>query len=170
MSDRKNRPTGNRGSVLIVALVLSSLFLVIALSLSRTTSSEIRSSAASDASITALETAEMGSEKALEAIYKTSPPPQNLEELARAITGSASDCDATSGIAVIRVDAADGREYQLSFRDRNSSNSPKDFFVRCSDSLDVSPTEAIETVRSLGIYRNTIRAIEVQVIVPPTAP
>lgn len=162
-------PSCRRGSILVVAIVLSSIFLVVAISLARISSSEIRSSSASDNSLVAIETAETGLEKALSLIYpSTSPlasvtPVKIKDEFQDALE---HDDDSIESIlcdqGIIEVGLKDNRMYRLSFFDRSD---PPIQFEDCDDDLKGGSTfrETVSSVRSQGVYGNTVRAVEAKI-------
>lgn len=160
-----------RGSVLIVALVLSSIFLVIAVSLAKVSSSETRSSTATDNSIVAFEVAETGLEKALSQIYPddsalNAETVVTLNDFADKLKESA--VSGGCGDGVVTVTLTNDRKYNLIFLDR--SGTPK-AITNCNEKLkdasDASKNtlrKGMSGIRAQGIYGNTVRAVEAQIV------
>lgn len=139
-----------RGSVLAYTLILLSVVLVAAIGIAAVSVTNERGSLLSSRSVSSFQVADTGSQAAIVAIREAlSSGGSTLNDL----TVAGGGCSNSGGVATI-VSASSGTigKYTLTFYDNGENQ------LDCSDDLS-----QIATVKSVGEYRDTSRAVKVAV-------
>ena len=141
-----------KGSILAYALIILTMMAVISVAMTTTTILERKSSSATDSSTQAYQTADTGAQLGIKLINSVTAPDATLDD---AFTGVYS-CDDDDGYAKVKVDddVIAGSSYELTFFDEDGNQ---------SDTCDTSLNE-IGLIKSVGTYKNTVRAVEVSVL------
>jgi hypothetical protein len=141
-----------KGSILAYALIILTMMAVISVAMTTTTILERKSSSATDSSTQAYQTADTGAQLGIKLINSVTAPDATLDD---AFTGVYS-CDDDDGYAKVKVDddVIAGSSYELTFFDEDGNQ---------SDTCDISLNE-IGLIKSVGTYKNTVRAVEVSVL------
>jgi len=144
-----------KGSILAYALIILTMMAVISVAMTTTTILERKSSSATDSSTQAYQTADTGAQLGIKLINSVTAPDATLDD---AFTGVYS-CDDDDGYAKVKVDddVIAGSSYELTFFDEDGNQ---------SDTCDTSLNE-IGLIKSVGTYKNTVRAVEVSVLRDP---
>lgn len=139
-----------RGSVLAYTLILLSVVLLAAIGIATVSVTNERGSLLSSRSVSSFQVADTGSQAAIVAIREElSSGGSKLNDL----TIAGGGCSNSGGVATI-VSASSGTpgKYTLTFYDKDENQ------LGCSDDLS-----QIATVKSVGEYRDTSRAVKVAV-------
>ncbi|HOX11131.1 MAG TPA: hypothetical protein P5323_02195 [Candidatus Moranbacteria bacterium] len=137
-----------KASILAYSLIVVSVMIVIATSISVVTVIEKKGAVSTDASVQAYQTADSGVQMA-------------IKEINRIIsTGNSSSTSIGSVFAnCVDPNSADGSifagaDYKLSFFSDEEGNTP----IGCSATID-----QIQSIKSVGTYKDTVRAVQVAV-------
>lgn len=135
--------TVKQGSVLAYSLIILAMMITIVATLSIATTVGKKSASSTDSSVQAYQNADSGAQKALKAIKNSSG------KISVAFPTYDSNCDVTSN------DVGFG-QYKLSFySDTDATAAAK---ISTCTSADIS---SIQSIKSVGTYNNTIRAVQV---------
>lgn len=134
-----------QGSVLAYSLVIISVMIAIAASVSIVTIAEKKSASSTNSSVQAYQIADSGVQLAIKKIK------DGADEEDKKIRDIFTDC--SNGVVNEDISVIDG-EYKLSFFD----NGTPSMQLVCDD-----PVEDIDTIKSVGTFKGTARAVQVAV-------
>jgi len=141
-------PQSEKGSVLAYALIILAMMMAITASLSVNTIIAKKSASGTEFSIQSFQTADSGAQQALKKINKELEEqfPRNINDI---FTCNASDvvADITDGGA-----SGSGALYDVSFFDRYGAP------LACNNAVS-----EIGSIKSIGKYKNTVRAVDVNI-------
>lgn len=129
------------------SLIIISIMIVIVSSISTVTVLEKKGAVSTDSSVQAYQVADSGTQLAIKTINQSI-----IVDPARSITATFGSCNIPTGEVTRAVPAVSGSNYTLSFKDSVGTA------LDCSDEI-----QDIRNIKSVGTYKNTVRAVEVAV-------
>ncbi len=142
-----------KGSILAYSLIILGMFLVIAAAITVVTAIEKKSASATQFSTQAYQIADSGIVAALKEIneYSIAGTPRFRDIFSSCGNENPGEIIKSSGLG-------DGSYYIISFHDSDGNKLPCDAYIR-----DASGHVVIDYIKSIGIYRGAVRAIEMDI-------
>ena len=137
-----------KASILAYSLIVVSVMIVIATSISVVTVIEKKGAVSTDASVQAYQTADSGVQMAIKEINKIISTGNSSSTSIGSVFANCVDPNSADGSIFA------GAEYKLSFFSDEEGNTP----IGCSATID-----QIQSIKSVGEYKDTVRAVQVAV-------
>lgn len=137
-----------KASILAYSLIVVSVMIVIATSISVVTVIEKKGAVSTDASVQAYQTADSGVQMAIKEINKIISTGNSSSTSIGSVFANCVDPNSADGSIFA------GAEYKLSFFSDEEGNTP----IGCSATID-----QIQSIKSVGTYKDTVRAVQVAV-------